>query len=131
MIIANFSETNAEDIKEEVLKETHLGYSGCKKLISEMTNPPEICAISEFWGGKGDIRIEIAKKLHFENRKNRTKYIPADIGFVVFMNDLSVMCTSCNQKSNVENISSIRINAMKPFGKIEYICKDCIYQFRR
>ena len=129
MIIANFSETNAEDIKEEKFKETHLGYSGCKKLINEMKNPPQICAVSEFWGGKGDIRIEIAKKLHFENTKKETRYIPADIGLVVFMDDLSVMCTSCNQKCDVDNISSIRMNATKPFGKIEYICKDCIYHF--
>lgn len=125
IIIANFSETNADDIKRVLLKDNHLGYYGCYSLLLK-TNPMYF-VLSEFWGGKGDIRVDITKKLRREIERDKEEFntciIPGDIGLSLIFDDMKVLCTGCGREAAAKDITIIKPS--EEYGQIKYLCKFC------
>lgn len=125
-IIANFSETDKGDYKSKTAKKTHLGYSGCLKLVngcnmkSMLTNP--IYIISEFWGGKGDIRREIVKKLREDSQYK--KIIPGDIGMTFMLDNDTFLCDLCGKETKVEELKVIRHKG--DYSRLSLICSECV-----
>lgn len=125
-IIANFSETSKEDYEEGKEKETHLGYSGCLKLIKECNIKSELLKptyiISEFWGGKGDIRREIVRKLREDSAYK--KIIPGDIGMTFMLDNDTFSCDFCGKETKVEEIRVIR--QKEDYSGLSLICDECV-----
>jgi len=103
--------------------DTHLGFNGMKKLI-EGTNA-DLYAITEFWGGRGDFRIDLIRKIIFdlnENKKNK-HIIAGDVGCKIKLPSKHIFCSNCNTFSNYKTTSTVRPE--KAFGKLRYLCEDC------
>lgn len=127
IIIGNISEITDEDLKNEIKAETaHLGLEGCLRIIRNCQ--PKLFLISEFWGGKGDMRLLISKILEGEmakrgNVQNKTEIIPADIGLLVNLNDLAITCSVCGRRMFSEKIETVA--PPEPYGKLSYVCDYC------
>lgn len=125
-IVANFSETSTEDYELGTEKKNHLGYSGCLKLIKECngksTLSEPIYIISEFWGGKGDVRREIVRKLR-ENSGYK-KIIPGDIGMTFMLDNDTFLCDFCGKETRVEEIRVVRQQG--DYSGLSLLCNECV-----
>jgi len=126
IIIANFSETNTQDFACLEYKKSHLGFYGCRSLIDNIENPPHICIISEFWGGKGDIRTYIAKILKSMTKHEEVAFIPSDIGLTILLDKKQVLCSKCEKWVDAHLIKSVRPNMRDSFGQLDYVCSLCL-----
>lgn len=130
VVIANISSIYEDDLLRLKLKETHLGYMGCFKLLEALrNNPPALFLLSEFWNAKADIRFDVARYLKEEilclDKKAfaKTKVIPAEIGMQVDLKFLEMQCTVCRKFTN----DYIIIRPTEQYGEIKCICSDCSY----
>lgn len=121
-IIANVSATNEKDLVLAEQKQTHLGVTGTYKLLNAMEKDNVVCLLSEFWGGLGDIRLELVKTLKSYLSDKLVDIIPTDIGIVYFMLENTFLCSSCETKATRENVKFVRTN-----GRIKSICANCNY----
>ena len=122
-IIANFSETNLDDYKSGCLKDNHLGYSGCKKLIDACKKNDTHFIISEFWAGKGDIRIPIVKRL--QEATNYKNILPGDVGMMfVLGNEPDCKCSYCGIECALDTVKVVKNNF--PYSNLHLVCKDCV-----
>lgn len=125
-IVANFSETSKEDYRLGEEKKTHLGYRGCLKLIKECNEKSTICEpiyiISEFWGGKGDVRREVVRKLR-EN-SGYQKIIPGDIGMTFMLDNDTFLCDFCEKETMVEEIRVVRQKG--DYSRVSLLCNECV-----
>ena len=124
VIVANFSETNKEDLFLNKFKETHLGLNGCNSILEGLREKPDVFFISEFWGGLGDIRIEIAKRLKSLQKENLF-VIPIDIGMVCTLPNLKIRCSSCELIYPINDIHIKKPLLSSTQNKLQYICKNC------
>lgn len=125
IIIANFSETNKTDLLLQEYKTDHLGLYGCHTILDELENKPNIFFLSEFWGGLGDIRIEISKRLK-SLQKGSVVVVPSDIGMVCALPDLKLCCSSCTNYYNANDIQILKPTQSSQNPKLQYLCKRCI-----
>ncbi len=125
LIIPHFGMLDKKELDDENDDghDTHLGFNGMKKLI-EGTNA-DLYAITEFWGGRGDFRIDLIRKIIFdlnENKKNK-HIIAGDVGCKIKLPSKHIICSNCNTVSNYKTTSTVRPE--KAFGKLRYLCEDC------
>ena len=130
VVIANISSIYENDLLRLKLKNTHLGYMGCFKLLEALkSNPPALFLLSEFWNAKADIRFDVARYLKeeiFRLDKEAfagTKIIPAEIGMQADLQRLSIQCTVCGKFTN----DYIIIRPTDQYSEIKCICSDCCY----
>lgn len=121
-IIANLSEITITDLEKREYKHNHLGYQGCYDLV---TNPKIYCKyfiLSEFWGGKGDIRNIIADYLKNECLKKRKvmRILPGDVNLSFDLVDDSIKCCCCGKYYTERDI---KIECSD--NCIEYLCSAC------
>ncbi len=126
-MIAHFSFAEPEDFREGKEHKNHLGFTGLKKLISG-TNA-RLYIISEFWGGKCDYRVEVVQKLLYDLKKDGTRtkipaIIPGDVGCMIDLRELKIRCSTCGEFVPCEELSVIKPEL--PFGKLRYLCKNCL-----
>lgn len=124
IIITHFSSAKPEDFKGKELNEKHLGYTGLLRLIRE--TDAKLYVISEFWGGKGDYRIELAQKLRYDLKREgrEVKIIPGDVGCLIGLRELDIRCSRCGMWVPYEEIFVTAPEV--PFGKLRYLCKNCL-----
>ena len=122
IVIANISATNDKDLVLAEQKQTHLGVTGTYKLLDAMEKENVVCLLSEFWGGLGDIRLELVKTLKGYLSDKLVDIIPTDIGIVYFIFENMFLCSSCEEKATRDNIKFVRTN-----GSIKSICTNCHY----
>lgn len=122
-IIANLSEITIEDLEKRGYKQNHLGYQGCFDLVTNSKIYCKYFILSEFWGGKGDIRSIIVNYLKNEclKKKKIMKIIPGDINLSFDLMDDSIECNRCGKFCTENNIE---INCSD--NCIEYICSTCM-----
>lgn len=125
IIIANFSETDTADLLLQKFKPNHLGLNGCLTLLNNLTIEPSIFFLSEFWGGLGDIRIEISKRLKFLKKNKEIPIIPADIGMVCTLIDLKICCTSCKKHFPINEIRIRKPMLSVSNNNLQYMCCQC------
>ena len=130
-IVANISETNEDDYLRQVLKDTHLGYTGCAKLLEAcktssakgaLTGGNTIFILSEFWAGKGDVRRELVRSL-----REKTKYdyiYPGDVGMLFFLDQPTFLCDFCNGEEVIDHLHTIRSGP--EYSILRNICEHCI-----
>lgn len=124
IIIANFSETNATDLFLQEYKPDHLGLNGCHSILEGIKIKPDIFFLSEFWGGLGDIRIEISKRLKSLQKENIV-VIPSDIGMICTLPDLKLCCSSCKQFYSANDIRVLKPILSSQETELRYLCKNC------
>lgn len=122
IIIANISATNDKDILLKEQKETHLGVTGTYNILNSLEKENVVCLVSEFWGGLGDIRLELVKALKNYLMGKCIDIIPTDIGIVYFLSNNAFLCANCGKSGVKKEIKFIRVN-----GKIICICSNCSY----
>ncbi|TET22267.1 MAG: tetratricopeptide repeat protein [Candidatus Stahlbacteria bacterium] len=124
IIIAHFSYAEPDDFAGKKEDDNHLGYTGLKKLIQGTS--AELYIISEFWGGKGDYRIELAQKLRYDLKREgrEVKIIPGDVGCLIGLRELDIRCSRCGMWVPSEEIFVTAPEV--PFGKLRYLCKNCL-----
>ena len=131
-VIANISEICSDDLHGKVsFSGGHLRLQGCVK-IAERCKPQHMI-ISEFWGGKDDIRLMVVKKILYElqNEQGRcsdgvSKKVnvwPADIGFTIDMKEEKILCTNCKHFASSDDVISIQTGGS--YGALSYICRTC------
>lgn len=134
MVIANISGIYKDDILLQNMKQRHLGYNGCFKILSELVRKADskikLFVLSEFSNIVTDIRFDISKYLQAEiervlktEKKSFPLVVPGENGMKVSLDTLGIQCTACQKFSN-------SISVLKPLGenqKLGYICKDCMY----
>ena len=125
LIIPHFGMLDKKELDDENDDghDTHLGFNGMKKII-EGTNA-DLYAITEFWGGRGDFRIDLIRKIIFdlnENKKNK-HIIAGDVGCKIKLPSKHIICSNCNTVSNYKTTSTVRPE--KSFGKLRYLCENC------
>lgn len=130
VVIANISSIYENDLLRLKLKNTHLGYMGCFKLLEALKgNPPALFLLSEFWNAKADIRFDVARYLKEEILRldkeafTGTKIIPAEIGMQADLRSLAIQCTVCGKFTN----DYIIIRPEDQYSEIKCICRDCCY----
>ncbi|MBA7600313.1 hypothetical protein ES703_07362 [subsurface metagenome] len=126
VIIAHFSSAYLDDWGDGKEHKRHLGYTGLLKLI-KFTNA-KLYVISEFWGGRGDYRIELVQKLKHEIEKIKSrkdfKVLPGSVGCLINLRDLKIRCSRCGKGESYEKIYVTSPEV--PFGKLRYLCKNCL-----
>lgn len=135
ILIENISELAKEDLSPNRIQDTanHLKLNGCIQTINQMKKSPQIAIISEFWGGKDDIRLFIVNKIQEQTRKvskmekgdedgRNTKLLAADLGLTINLKDYSVKCSSCGEEVAAKTISTSQDSK---YGRLKYLCKRC------
>lgn len=122
-IIANLSEINLNDLEKKEYKKNHLGYQGCYDLITSSKIYCKYFILSEFWGGRGDIRSIITDYLKNEclKKKKIIKILPGDLNLSFDLMDDMVECNKCG-KYYAENY----IDIICDDNNIEYLCAKCL-----
>ncbi len=124
VIVCNFSATRDADLSEKDGKKDHLGIMGLLNLIN--ATAAKIYVVTEFWGQLGDIRVPVVKHLlerviqDGKRSDNMPVILPADIGLIIDVENLTVMCSHCKKFFSPEKI--IAISIAPSFGKILYLC---------
>ncbi|TKJ39910.1 hypothetical protein CEE36_10025 [candidate division TA06 bacterium B3_TA06] len=124
IIIAHFSYAEPADYEGKESHTRHLGYTGLLRLIKE--TEANLYVISEFWGGRGDCRIELVQKLLYDlKRESReVKIIPGDVSCIIGLRKLDIRCSRCGEFVPYEEIFVTAPEV--PFGKLRYLCKNCL-----
>ncbi len=124
ILIANISAITTEDVYQVKQKQTHLGFMGCKKLLEE-NDALTYFLLSEFWSGKGDIRICVSQFLQEQvsHTTNKTQVFPTEVGMTIDLNELQIQCSLCG--NNCYSPSAIKAESI--IDKINYYCEKCIY----
>lgn len=127
LLVANISSIREKDLLLEEQNPAHLGFTGCVELLRGLKQPPTLLLLSEFWNGIEDIRFTVSKQLRrLSKRKDvDTCVLPAEIGMHISLETMGVKCSSCG--SCAKHIALVRPS--KPFGKLEYLCENCILPF--
>jgi hypothetical protein len=129
IIIANINEINKADIDCKIPKENHLGFFGCFNVLSNLKEKPVYFIMSEFWAGKGDIRIQLAKKLKKDlvikdKDMNRINILPGDIGLRISLDNMKIICSKCGNEISGKDMTAV--TPTDEFGQIRYCCPSCI-----
>jgi len=125
IIIAHFAHADPEDFKAKEKKDgSHLSFPGIVKLIQGTS--AKLYIISEFWGGRGACRIELAQKLRYDFKREgrEVKIIPGDVGCIIGLRKLDIRCSRCGMWVPCEEIFVTAPEV--PFGKLRYLCKNCL-----
>jgi tetratricopeptide (TPR) repeat protein len=126
IIICHFSSARPDDYVGKKERNGHLGYTGLLNLIKN-TNA-DMYVVSEFWGGKGDIRFELVQKLKYDlagaGRRDVEKILAADAGLMIDLLDLNVRCSQCQRWCDYSSIWTVKPDAR--FGKMRYLCDQCL-----
>lgn len=134
MIIANISGIYEDDVLLQELKERHLGYSGCYKMIKDLMESEndslKYMLISEFANQVSDIRFGVSRFLQDEVKAIAEErgtvspcILPTEIGLTLDLDTFCVKCSICGRYAS-------KINVLRPRGEnnsIQYVCGDCIY----
>ena len=132
-VIANISELSSEDLNGKISRTdtNHLKLQGCIN-IAKLCRPNHLI-ISEFWGGKDDIRLLIVKKIKREafiepNREHQdmqsiVNVWPADIGFSIDLQNEKARCTNCGHFVSLKDIISVQTDGA--YSNLSYICRYC------
>lgn len=123
LLIFNISDIYKKDVKGIKDKHSHLGYNGSVKLLRQIS--PKMAIASEFCCTNGDFRVNIIKSLNKEKLISKDcEIFPGEIGLNVELPTLQVECSICKRKVSYKNINIV--GPKKEFGKIEYICRNCL-----
>lgn len=121
IILAGFGNTNSNDYLKLGYNEDCLGYYGTSTLFEELA--PKVMLLSEFGGREGDIRIEVVKKMRFENPRNsaqmQSDLLAADIGLVINLDNLRVKCSISEASVPAGDVSVVASN--DSFGRLRYL----------
>lgn len=131
VLITNISEVNPRDIEGKDFKKNHLGINGTTKLISQVN--PQIALISEFACVSGDNRnriiYDISQKVNLKEKlKEKIWIMPTEIGMKVDIMGERICCSWCGSFCLRKDV--IPLKPEFDFGKIRYICKECLLQGR-
>lgn len=126
IIIANISETNKGDILLTELKKTHLGIYGVYNILKNIVKSNALCLLTEFYGGFGDIRLEMADVIKEYLKDSYIDIVPVDIGMMCFIDDKTFSCNSCKGKADKYKRSIVRMGKL---NKTLYcLCGNCSYK---
>lgn len=134
IIIANISGIYQKDILFRRLKERHLGYYGCYKILYDIVTKKDYALkcflLSEFSNQVSDIRFGVSKYLQEEindlvkkNGEPAIRVLPTEIALTMDIHEFQTRCTICGKYSD-------QVHILRPHGennKLQYICPECIY----
>ena len=123
VLLAHISMPDVEEFDDmEVHKPKHLGYNGLTQLLKNMTPPPKLTLVGEFWAGRADLRIELIQGLRA--RTGQAAILPTGLGFHLHLPKLEVECTGC--RCRIPHAQVKIAPAATPFGPLGYLCVQCL-----
>jgi len=133
IIIVNISELSKHDLTlGEIDKNAnHLKLNGSIKTIKNISRRPQLIIVSEFWGGKDDIRLFITKKIKESlldvtqfvgDSEKSTNVLAGDIGLTISLVDQKIVCSSCKNDIAIHNITTVQ---KEKYGQLYYMCNKC------
>lgn len=125
VLIANISSTDEKDMLLERQKSNHLGIAGAYQLLNNLNKKNATCLLTEFWGGLGDIRLEIVKLLYEYLPESALDIVPMDIGMVYYLDSGKYLCNSCGAKVNRHIRKIGRLEG--DFPRMLCFCENCLY----
>ena len=126
VIIANISETNRDDLMLIKPKETHLGIFGVSELLKQMQGKKVLCLLTEFYGGFGDIRLEMASIVREYVDNSQIDIMPVDIGMIYFFDTGNFLCNNC--EGMVEQNKRTVIRMGRDEKRLLCLCENCLYR---
>lgn len=130
ILIANISELSSKDLDGEIEQnDKHLRLQGCVNLVNTRDRP-KLYLISEFWGGKKDIRLYIIKLLlekinntvFDEAQRAKIPIIAGDVGLTISLDNLQIRCSLCGRYCNADELQTVRNDA---YSRLNYVCGNC------
>jgi ribonuclease BN (tRNA processing enzyme) len=125
LIVCHFSSAHPRDYTGEEPHRNHLGYTGLLNLIRQ--TDAELYVLSEFWGGKGDVRFELVQLLKYDlgcEGRDDVRILAGDVGLLVDLDRLGIHCSKCGQPVEYERIRTL--SPPEPFGELRYVCDRCL-----
>ncbi len=122
VVVCHFSSLRLGEFGGKQQSPRRLGYTGTRKIIQKTKAP--LFLITEFWGGKGDIRFPVLKQLRLDKNDDNKVVIGGDIGFMLNIPDGQVHCNRCGRWVPPEEINTPR--PARDYETLRYLCKDCI-----
>jgi hypothetical protein len=125
VLIAGFGNTHSSDYNKISYTEGCLGYFGCFSLIEE--TDPKVAFCTEFTGRKGDISIEIIKKMRHELAQKHSlsehpRIFPGDAGLFFDLSDQKIRCSITG---TFVDLSQIHVARSSPTGALQYLSPAC------
>jgi tetratricopeptide (TPR) repeat protein len=125
ILICHFSSAKSEEFRDSSrLHDSHLGFNGLRNMV-ENTHA-RLYIISEFWGGVGDQRydlVEYLKNEFAEKGRKDLKILAGDIGLIIDLKTLGVICSGCRKVVSYEDIRTVEPS--DPFDMLRFYCTDC------
>lgn len=128
IMLSGFETTNSNDFGKLNYNDCSLGYFGTYSLLEEVK--PKLHLITAFDGEKGDIRMEVIRKLRKEfatahtNESTVPTIIPTDCGMVV---DLKTTQIKSSINDEMLDPKSVQVGKTgESFGKLHYLSKNSI-----
>ena len=133
IVIVNISELSTYDLVPEAIDKNanHLKLNGSIKTIKNIPQRPQLVVVSEFWGGKDDIRLFITKKItesclditNFAgDSKKPINVLAGDIGLTINLIDQRIVCSACKSEMDFSNITTIQ---EEKYCQLRYLCNRC------
>lgn len=122
VLLLNISDIYVTDVVHSKLKRSHLGFTGCEKLISAVQ--PKLALVSEFCCTNGDYRFEIVRALREYSSEIDTIILPAEIGCKIAILSDNMECSLCHKSSPLASLKVIR--PQHEYKKIQYVCPNCL-----
>lgn len=122
VLVLNISDIYVTDVVHSKLKRSHLGFTGCERLISQIH--PNLALISEFCCTNGDYRFEIVRALREKYPQLNTIILPAEIGCSISISAADMECTLCRRLSSISSLKVIR--PQHEYEKMQYVCRNCL-----
>lgn len=120
VLVAHIGSTRHEEFPPpKPHKVDHLGYNGLIKLINNLK--PRLTIVGEFWGGIGDLRIDLIKGLR--RQTGLDSIIPASVNLHLDLKTISVECNQCRAPIPAERLTIVA--PAERFGSLGYLCSLC------
>lgn len=122
VLLLNISDIYVSDVVHSKPKGSHLGFTGCEKLVAAIH--PKLALVSEFCCTNGDYRFEIVRALRERCHIVNTLILPAEIGCKISILAESIECSLCQKNIPLSDIKVI--HPQYEYEKIQYICPSCL-----
>ena len=121
-VVCHFSSLRLAEFSGKKQSPRRLGYIGTRKVIQKSNAP--LFLITEFWGGKGDIRFPVIRQLRLDTNDDNKMIVGGDIGLMLGIPSGSIRCTHCGRWIPPEEINTPR--PASDYAILRYLCKDCV-----
>ncbi|MBN1517283.1 tetratricopeptide repeat protein, partial [Candidatus Sumerlaeota bacterium] len=121
LLLAHISQPDLNELDSAAkTKKNHLGYRGLIRLIKACQ--PKLTVIGEFWAGITDLRLDLTHAIR--ERSGVEHILPTSMGLQINLPVMTIPCSQCKKPVSYKDIKVAP--PADAFGKLSFLCQDCI-----